>query len=72
MAGEKLIYGGPLNSNVQNQITFRQQINSKESKSVEELSLYNSRGGWVKITSGVNEIVGEDNKKYCISWRNTK
>tara|TARA_R110001606_G_scaffold265105_1_gene414160 strand:+ start:1332 stop:3644 length:2313 start_codon:yes stop_codon:yes gene_type:complete len=62
MAGEKLIYGGPLNSNVQNQITFRQQINSKESKSVEELSLYNSRGGWVKITSGVNEIVGEDNK----------
>jgi len=62
MAGEKLIYGGPLNSGAAKQIEFRQKLNSNPSKSVEEISLLNTRGGWVKITSGVNEIVGEDNK----------
>ena len=63
MAETKLIYGGPLNSQATKQIEFRQKLNSNPSKSVEEVSLLNTRGGWVKITSGVNEIVGEDNKE---------
>ena len=58
---EKLVFGGPLNSKAAKQIEFRQQLNAKQTKSVEEISLLNTRGGWVKITSGVNELVGEEN-----------
>ena len=63
MAGFKINFDGPLNAKCLKQIEFRQKINSKSTKSVEELSLFNARGGWVKVTSGVNHIVGEDNKE---------
>ena len=58
----KFSFTAPLNSKAAKQIEFRQQMNAKQTKSVEEISLLNTRGGWVKMTSGVNEIVGEDNK----------
>ena len=63
MAGYSIIFDGPLNANCLKQIEFRQKVNSKSTKSIEELSLLNTRSGWVKITSGVNHIVGEDNKE---------
>jgi len=62
MAGNSIKFEGPLNANCLKQIEFRQKINSKPTKSIEELSLFNNRSGWVKVTSGVNHIVGVDNK----------
>ena len=63
MAESKLIFGGPLNKEAANQLKLRQELLSKESRSVEETSLLNNRGGWVKITSGVNEILGTEFKE---------
>jgi hypothetical protein len=62
MAGNSIKFEGPLNANCLKQIEFRQKVNSKPTKSIEELSLFNNRSGWVKVTSGVNHIVGVDNK----------
>ncbi len=60
MADNKLIFGGPLNKELTKQLKFRQEVLSKEHRSVEETSLLNNRGGWVKITSGTNEILGQE------------
>ena len=63
-AKDKLIFGGPLNQEVQNQIQLRQNVAKNENKTVEEISLMNNRGGWVKLTSGVNEITEELGENY--------
>ena len=63
-AKDKLVFGGPLNEQVQDQIQLRQNVAKKENKTVEETSLMNNRGGWVKLTSGVNEITEEIGENY--------
>jgi len=63
-AKDKLIFGGPLNQEVQNQIQLRQNVAKNENKTVEEISLMNNRGGWVKITSGVIAITEELGENY--------
>ena len=63
-AKDKLIFGGPLNQPVQDQIQARQNLAKTDSKTVDQTSLMNNRGGWVKLTSGVNEITEEIDEDY--------
>jgi len=66
MATDKVI-GGPLSSQVINQLNLRSNVYSKPIRDTQDLEYIAARTGWVKLTSGVN-AGGSDQlaKKYIL------